>query len=69
MNDIFNNIINNSIKNAEKIIKFVNKYLYKTPKDLYLNLVFNDSPYDIGLVTDIKYGLNKIPIYSRIEIK
>lgn len=67
--NMFDSIVSNSINEAIKIIKYVNKYLYNKQEINYLNLVFNDSPYDIGLVNDIKYGLNKIPIYSRIKIK
>lgn len=69
MDDKFNNLLKDSIKNAERTISFVNRYLYRSQRDFYLNLVFDNSPYDSGAITEVKYGLNKIPIYSRIEIK
>lgn len=52
MNDIFNS----SIKSSLNIIKITNDYLYKN-KDINVLLnVFDDTPYDIGVIKSINYN-------------
>ena len=51
------------------MISVVNRYLYKDPKNFYLNLIFDDTPYDAEVVEDNNYGINKMPALNRIQIK
>ena len=66
--NIYTNILDESMKNSERIVHYVNKYLYYKDKETYLDLVFDDTPYDVGLVDEVKYGVTPIPIYSRIQV-
>ena len=69
LDEVFDKIINNSIRKSMIIISFVNKYLYRNAKDFYLNLVFDNTSYDATIKTDNEFGIDEIPVYSRLEIK
>ncbi|HOP65954.1 MAG TPA: zinc dependent phospholipase C family protein [Bacilli bacterium] len=73
-NDLFNKktdkLLNESIKKAELMIKYTNKYLYNKPKDLYLNLVFNNTPYNGKKISENEFIFNKkLPLFNEIKIK
>lgn len=70
LDSTFDKIINNSIKKTEIMISVVNRYLYKDPKNFYLNLIFDNTPYDAEVPIENKnYGINKVPVYNRMQIK
>ena len=62
-------LLNESINKAERIIKYTNKYLYEKDLGLYLDLVFNNAPYN-GKETESNESIfNKIPDFIPIKIK
>jgi len=64
-----NNIFKSSIKLSLSIVKTVDNYLYKD-KDIYtLYKVFDDTPYDVGVIKDVDYDYNKIPVRYNYPLK
>ncbi len=62
-------ILNESINKAEKMIKYANKYLYEKDKERYLNLVFNNAPYNGNNTPSTESIFNEIPAFAEIKIK
>lgn len=69
INKKYDKLLNESINKAEKMIKHVNRYLYNKNSDLYLNLIFNDAPYNGKDPQSISSIFDKIPILNEIKIK
>lgn len=64
-----NNIFNSSIKLSLNIIKVTNDYLYKNKDISILFKAFDDTPYDIGVIKDINYNYNEIPLKYNLPLK
>ena len=64
-----NNIFNTSIKLSLNIIKITNDYLYKNKDICVLFKAFDDTPYDIGIIKDIEYNYNEIPLKYNLPLK
>ena len=64
-----NNIFNSSIKLSLNIIKVTNDYLYKNKDISVLFTVFDDTPYDIGVIKNIEYNYNKIPLKYNLPLQ
>lgn len=64
-----NNIFNSSIKLSLNIIKITNDYLYKNKDISILFKAFDDTPYDIGVIKDINYNYNEIPLKYNLPLK
>ena len=64
-----NNIFNTSIKLSLNIIKVTNNYLYKNKDITTLYKVFDDTPYDIGVIKDVVYNYNEIPLKYNLPLK
>lgn len=57
----FDKILDNSLKLSKNIIKNVNSYLYKNKSENILSLTFDDTPYDVGILENIKPVYNTAP--------
>lgn len=64
-----NNIFNSSIKLSLNIIKVVDDYLYKNKDITTLFKVFDDTPYDIGVIKNIEFNYNEIPLKYNLPLK
>lgn len=64
-----NNIFKSSIKLALSMIKVSNDYLYKNKDISVLYNTFDDTPYDIGVIKDIDYNYNKIPLKYNLPLQ
>lgn len=63
-----NNIFNSSIKLSSHIIKITNDYLYKNKDISILYKVFDGTPYDIGVIENIDYNYNEIPLKYNLPL-
>lgn len=63
-----NNIFNSSIKLSSHIIKITNDYLYKNKDLSILYKVFDGTPYDIGIIENIDYNYNEIPLKYNLPL-
>lgn len=63
-----NNIFNSSIKLSSHIIKITNDYLYKNKDISILYKVFDGTPYDIGIIENIDYNYNEIPLKYNLPL-
>lgn len=68
LNKEIDKILIDSLKLAENIILYVNKYLYFKSKEKYLN-IFDDTPYDIGVIKEINYDYNGLKVYSNVSLE
>lgn len=64
-----NNIFESSIKLALSIIKITNNYLYKNEDISILFSEFDNTPYDIGVIKDIEYDYNEIPLKYNLPLQ
>lgn len=64
-----NNIFKSSIKLSLNIIKVTNDYLYKDKDISILYNVFDNTPYDIGVIKDIDYDYNEIPLKYNLPLQ
>lgn len=64
-----NNIFKTSIKLSLNIIKEVDEYLYSNKDLITLYNVFDNTPYDIGVIKNIEYNYNAIPIKYNLPLK
>ena len=64
-----NNIFESSIKLALSIIKITNNYLYKNEDISILFSAFDNTPYDIGVIKDIEYDYNEIPLRYNLPLQ
>lgn len=64
-----NNIFKSSIKLSLSIIKVTNDYLYNNKDISSLYSVFDDTPYDIGVIKDVEYNYNKIPLKYNLPLQ
>lgn len=63
------NIFDSSINLTLDIINEVNKYLYNNENINVLYNVFDGTPYDIGVIKNLDYDLNKIPLRYNLKLK
>ena len=64
-----NNIFNCSIKLSLNIINTVDDYLYNNKDINVLYKVFDDTPYDIGVIKNVEYNYNKIPLKYKLPLQ
>ncbi len=64
----YSKLLNESISKAERMIKYANKYLYEKEKDIYLNLVFNNAPYNGSNILNTESIFSEIPAFAEIKI-
>ena len=64
-----NNIFKSSIKLSLNIIKVTNDYLYKDKDINILYNVFDNTPYDIGVIKDVEYDYNEIPLKYNLPLQ
>ena len=64
-----NNIFESALKLSSSIIKNVNDYLYKDSNINVLYDVFDDTPYDIGVIKNVEYDYNKIPLRYNLPLQ
>ena len=64
-----NNIFNSSIKLSLNMIRVTNNYLYKNTDILTLLTVFDGTPYNIGVIKDIEFNYNKIPLTYNLPLQ
>lgn len=64
-----NNIFNASIKLSLNMIKVTNDYLYNNTDILTLFSVFDGTPYNIGVIKDIEFNYNEIPLRYNLPLQ
>lgn len=64
-----NNIFKSSIKLSLSMIKNTNDYLYKNKDINILYNTFDDTPYDIGVIKNVEYNYNKIPLKYNLPLQ
>ena len=58
-----------SIKLSLNMIRVTNNYLYKNTDILTLLTVFDGTPYNIGVIKDIEFNYNKIPLTYNLPLQ
>ena len=64
-----NNIFKSSIKLSLNIINVTNDYLYKDKDISILYNIFDNTPYDIGVIKDVEYDYNEIPLKYNLPLQ
>lgn len=64
-----NSIFKSSIKLSISMIKSTNDYLYKNKDINVLYNTFDDTPYDIGVIKNVEYNYNKIPLKYNLPLQ
>lgn len=64
-----NNIFKSSIKLSLNIIKITNDYLYNNKDINVLYSIYDNTPYDIGVIKEIDYDYNEIPLKYNLPLQ
>ena len=64
-----NNIFKSSIKLSLNIIRVANDYLYNSKDISTLYNIFDNTPYVIGVIKDIDYDYNEIPLKYNLPLQ